>query len=93
VFYCDRLKGTPRSELVEVQTVKGQLSDSDSSTGNKSEKSPPHKHKITHKSTLKRWMKHATKDRILFLSLKSRESTDMLCLNELFPFCKIPKSQ
>jgi hypothetical protein len=39
MYYCDRLTGAPRWELVEEQIVEAQLSDLDSSTGNKSDKS------------------------------------------------------
>jgi hypothetical protein len=42
--YCGSLMGAPRWGIVEVQTAEAQLSDSDSSTGNKSDKSPPHGH-------------------------------------------------
>jgi hypothetical protein len=35
--------------VVEVQTVEAQLADSDSSSGNKSDKSPPHDNKSTQK--------------------------------------------
>jgi hypothetical protein len=34
LYYCDRLTGALRWDFVGVQTVEGQLSDSDSSTGN-----------------------------------------------------------
>jgi hypothetical protein len=49
LYYYDRLTGARRWKIVEVQIVEVQLSDSDSSTGNKSNKSPPHKEKGTQK--------------------------------------------
>jgi hypothetical protein len=41
--YCDRLKGIPCSEFVEVQIVEAQLTDSDSSSGSPSVSASPSK--------------------------------------------------
>jgi hypothetical protein len=49
--YYDRLAGATRWELVELQ-LEAQLSDSDSSTGNKSDKSPLHEQKSTQRGVL-----------------------------------------
>jgi hypothetical protein len=42
VYCCDPLKGIPCLEFVEVQVVEAKFPDSGSSSGNKSDNSPPH---------------------------------------------------
>jgi hypothetical protein len=68
LYCCDRLTGAPCWVFVEVQTVEAQLSDSDSSTGDKSWQVPiTGTEKYSKWSTLKWRLKNATKGRIYFL--------------------------
>jgi hypothetical protein len=49
-YYCDHLTEVTRCEFVQVQIIKAQLSDSDGSTGNKSDKSPTRTGKYSKRS-------------------------------------------
>jgi hypothetical protein len=75
--------GAPRWELVVVQIVEAQLSDSYSSTGSKSDKSLPHEQKSTKKRSTEVTIEKCYKGQSLlslFLLFQRSKSIDMLKL-------------
>jgi hypothetical protein len=52
LYYYDSVTRVVYKRFVKVQVTEAQLSDSDSSTNNKPDKSPPHEQKSTQKGEL-----------------------------------------
>jgi hypothetical protein len=67
---------------MDVQIVEAQLTDSETSSADKTDKAPPHSYKNT-QVTIEKCNKG-----LFFVTLRLRKSVDILCQNELFPFCK-----
>jgi hypothetical protein len=81
-YFYNSLTEVPRWQFVEVQIVELQLSDSDSSAGNKCEKSPQHEKNYCYKtSTLSGdWkIKQRAEFAFCLLSLQNKEISDKLC--------------
>jgi hypothetical protein len=73
---CDRVTGAWLWDSVEAQ-----LWDSDSSTGNKSDKSPPHEQKVLKNKYPEVTIEKCYEEQnllYLFISLQRREAIDML---------------
>jgi hypothetical protein len=75
------MTGVPRWEFVEVQVVEVQLSDSDSSTGNKSDKCPPHEQRSTQKEVIwsDDWKMQQRAEFASLISLQTRKLINVLC--------------
>jgi hypothetical protein len=91
LYCCDRLTGAPRWEFVEVHTIDAQLWGSDSSTGNKSDKSPLHEQKSTQEGVL--WSDDCKMlqraQSALFLPFQTRKSNWHVTLKGIVSILKI----